>query len=891
MFRPYIDLFIDGQKVDFTIPIEIFMTFIHNDLHNPTVIRNSFSKTIKLDGTPNNNRIFGCFGNMERIISFKDGSYSSAYFNPSRKTEFILMRNYEILERGYVKLDKVIKKGKSLSYEITLYGGLGSFLYGLSYKDDGEKMKLSDLTYNYNLDIDVNKDTVFSAWQHINGIGQYTGSTYGVYDFINFAPCYNGIPENFTSDKVAIDVDSFANADDFDLSNQFVTSKDGYTTVNGWVMGELKKEYDEWQMKDLRSYLQRPVIRLKEIIKACCDKQNNGGYEVDLDSEFFSSSNPYYNDTWLTLPLLTEMEVNNSINDGSIILNGDKLSINDLGDNNFTVSIDFNLLISSLNTNTSPSEMGNLCTGAKKYYQGNINPALQYNRAFQVQLVIFDANGNAVGGSPAIRLYTYIDGTNDFNITPRYNSSVQTETGTFKYANSRWIFNDKTYTLTSNTVKYESGMYGMLYVDSDIINPYGSVQNSNVVFPEDGATSYIVEFSTGFFNERISNSDIKGYCLNKNLLLNSEHTPCDYFLGFLKMFNLHIWSDNVEKKIYVRQRKNYFTGNVIDIDRQVDRDSDITITPIVYDAKYYSFGVEYESYLSKKYKDDYGIDYGIQKVNTNYNFDSSTKSLLENIVYKGAVCNRGKSKYYINIHNRGEMEDIEYPPFMLDGCQTFLFKDGDTVEGSYITPKTSENSVSWWNTKFYDILPKPDFRDKDGKTVEGANVLLFYNGKVDMKGGDGFNIGFSISDDIPEFEQLNDGEPCWIWTYKTTVKKTPDYLPCFSRYKTNSNNWVTHSLDFGTPREIYVPDYGIDNSSDIYTKYWKNYLTDRFDMNTREIELKIRLKDRVNPDYLQNFVYFDGCYWLIEEIVDYNVCSQSTTKCKLVKVHNMDNYR
>ena len=154
-------------------------------------------------------------------------------------------------------------------------------------------------------------------------------------------------------------------------------------------------------------------------------------------------------------------------------------------------------------------------------------------------------------------------------------------------------------------------------------------------------------------------------------------------------------------------------------------------------------------------------------------------------------------------------------------------------------------------------------------------------------------IGFYLTDDIPEFEQLNEGEPCWIYVGSNNggmYSWDVGTLPCFSRYLTNENGWITHSWDFGTPRELYINGWNIDSSSDIYNQYWKPYMNDELDVNTRMVECKVKFNGKVNPDFLMNFVYFDNAYWLIKEITDYDITSERPTKCKLVKVNNINNY-
>ena len=195
---------------------------------------------------------------MERTQVGGSANAGSCLFQCFKEDGVSVIRRYRTLyEQGYVKLDEVRRVGGDYEYDITLYGGLGDFFYNLSLNDDGNEMKLSDLNFEDDIDFTINLDTVKTAWDSLKNNRQDKWQT------INFMPAYNGIPEDFEADKMLIDTKS---------TNLAKTkSEDGktYKTRENWVMAELPDEMTEWETRDLRSYLQRPCIRMKEIIKAC----------------------------------------------------------------------------------------------------------------------------------------------------------------------------------------------------------------------------------------------------------------------------------------------------------------------------------------------------------------------------------------------------------------------------------------------------------------------------------------------------------------------------------------------------------------------------------------------------------------------------------------------
>ena len=301
--RRKISLYIDGHLVDLDEQSFILFNYTMEDLSNPTIVRNSFSQQVTIKGTPNNNKIFGDIFRLDRVTQYGNTS-TGVNFSALRKTPFAIYNELnEIVESGYLKLDEVSRNRSMVEYKVTLFGGLGLFFYNLMYKEDGSKKTLADMRYKM----------VSGSYTRIPGhFGQVGGyamlqdcwtylanpESYQTEEFdnwwvniVNFAPAYNGMPEDFSTDRAVVKKTSFDNMPD-------MSPKTGATS-NLMVMAN---KHTEWEMKDLRWYLQRPVISVKAIFDAACDKENNGGWNVSIDSLILNSN--IYKNAWVTLPLI-----------------------------------------------------------------------------------------------------------------------------------------------------------------------------------------------------------------------------------------------------------------------------------------------------------------------------------------------------------------------------------------------------------------------------------------------------------------------------------------------------------------------------------------------------------------------------------------------------------
>lgn len=426
--------------VEFSTPPEILYNYTETDLRNPTVIKNSYSKTIIVEGTPSNNQLFGDIWNLERRQDYGAG-YTGPSFNALQKAPFEIYVNGELYESGYVKLQDIVKNGNKVQYEIGLFGGLGQFFYNLTYthNEAGEvegpdKLQLKDLSFcdaykgteqgywftgEPNLDFKISRDTIWDAWNTIDGDpdavyaeSAATRPLNYLYNekwkrIINFAPsCYNGIPDDFDTNKVLFRPGSYEGI--------FKASSGDYTTVGGYALGEANEPLSSEMTFDLRSYFQRPVIKMSAIIDACGNPQNNGGYEVKLGKHFFNNYNPYYTDSWVTLKSIYDIDVVNSIEhnitgatlvydqDGGYRVNFQKPTGTSL--NYFDVTIDVHYRVmdnfpaypQTLYTNTYYTGEAALLSTDVKYYK-EVSCVL-------LQLIAYDSNNTILATSNVVSL-------------------------------------------------------------------------------------------------------------------------------------------------------------------------------------------------------------------------------------------------------------------------------------------------------------------------------------------------------------------------------------------------------------------------------------------------------------------------------------------------------
>lgn len=981
-----IELYIDGKKADLTTEISVPMNYELEKLSNPTIIKNNFSKTIQLHNTPNNADIFSYYYKMDKIVA-------GSGFNANKRIPFELFRDGDLIESGYLQLNNIKYKNNCYTFEITLYGSLGDFFYNLSYDEEGNDLSLADLDYGYGENDEDMTFTLDAEWvaQAMYNTGSHIEDIRG--GVISFIPSYNGLYDEFDNDKVLINTN---NCEIFPTS----LTQDGstYTTINGYAFAELNDEYTEWQMRDLRCYKQRPALRFKAFMNAICNPKNNGGYTVNLDGKyFFNRENPYYEDTYIALPLLnsdseewekTTTEIIPIVNPLNVDLDGEKYPIEGyydetpitFGDNSIEdmeraggtatidVSVDFSMIV------TAPAGYSNLMlSGLSPVVYDNSNKVIYSGIGVWLEAVVDGItiakstnclvfvkgmwnNGNY--NIPSMSSFTRVNNTpNNINFVYIDGSFIE-ENNSGNYIFKADGSGNNTFSLHINdVVNYDNVEYKLCakrYFNSDAYYTPKSRMNlftssNQTVMPNSITVSDLLP--SGQINNNSNEKTLQDATITKRKLLKNKITPASLLTSYTKLFGLYFEKDIYKKEITISTKNKFFEdAKIIDISNNVDFSKEVKIEPLMFNKKWYKLTCPpLETTQMKNYKGDYyEAEYGQKRINTNYNFNTDTEDLYKDNQYQNIITMLDSGKYYRHFQPKitnysivtgyteirvGQQislaEGVYYfedtrqivgvknnyvigvsdapfaPSFCVDGFTYNLFKGLDVAEKTekeynrYDIIDKSKKTIQWTNLVGADCMSKLCCfdMDNDKQSLNDLTVsLVFYDGSKYLTDSKGYKIKYTISNDLPLMNTINDGTPMYLYSNSqydidgNKICEIVNSLPQFTRYNTEFGN-VVNSLDFGLPLESYINENYTEEST-LYNKFWKSFYTDQFSENTRKVTAYVKFDDlQLNNKSLKNFYYFEDAYWLLNKIIDYDLAyPYKQVKCEFIKVNNISNY-
>ena len=869
-------LFIDNQEIELTDSISFAITKQFEDITNPTVIINDWTKTVEIPATATNNNIFNHIYNPDRITG--DGEGMFVHFDPYKKIDFRLEWNNSVLMIGYMKLNSATKK----SYNITLNGTLGKIFQEMKkitfdptvVDEDGKSGTDSKYYLDGSVFVDstINRNIIRNSWMadvqstptlqpikikqlQPDGSVKYEDNIkYKQTDIIGFAP-NNAKNESFDYESF----ERYGESKKFEdtLSEHVIDGKTFLQETGLEASVAIPNGLNPREIGEYRSYLQLPFVFWNKLFQMFQQKAEElTGYTFDLDTEWFSTDNPY----WYNLVMMLEQinpkqssTLENSYSNQLFFSNGSSDVMNswqsnesdyrtkaaakpiEIGsiveerfpgcytegyhaDSHFTIQQSGDTYIAKLNL---PMFIELLQRGTTQN--------LATDNALVVEINM-RKNGTVVKTTKSV---IYKEGF-DVPDTLQYYNRIKVD-GTFQSpssAETAYMY----YNLTTAFDIIEEGDYSFTAVS------YWCTNNN----PIDGSNQYALYNRVTSEASRIyliknteSNRSNSHFTFNK--LWNNEYNLFTIVLNYCKMYRIGIFMNEVDKKIRFIPFNKYFQSYTIeDWTDKLDLSKDYIVTPISFENKYVLFNYnEHKTKLGEQYKNEYGVNYGEKRLITDYNFNTETTNLFESIP-----------------------TSIVSTPSFLSWSNLY-----DNFSVTYSLP--AEKYI--------------DCEDKDGKYVDVFGQFYFHNGLTSFSTESPLYMRSVIISDDTASQIANN-------TFFYNQYDSSRFISC-TTYPELDIIRDKQLCVFNTPsvNYTYLNDY-VD-STGIYEEYWKNYLNERYNTQNKKVTCYLRLRpiDYINFQF-NHFVKIENQLYMVNKIYDYNVNSDIATKVDLITIQDPAGY-
>jgi hypothetical protein len=161
------EIYIDGNELDLTKNISAEFTYAIDEIQDFATRNTSFSKTIILPGNDNNNKLFGNIFEFGISNTYNPAEPNVGYnFNATKSVPCIILVDKIQIFKGVLRLLEIIIDGKSIEYEVVVFGELGGFITALGNN------KLEDINFGI-ADTAWTYTNIENSWDNISGTGVY----------------------------------------------------------------------------------------------------------------------------------------------------------------------------------------------------------------------------------------------------------------------------------------------------------------------------------------------------------------------------------------------------------------------------------------------------------------------------------------------------------------------------------------------------------------------------------------------------------------------------------------------------------------------------------------------------------------------------------------------
>lgn len=832
-------LYINNKKCDFDDYEKISWNFYNSSSHSPEAIRNSFSKSVELKGTKTNNQIFSELWGYDRVIT-------DTSFNPNKRVPFQIFRNSELLESGYCQLDHLTTNGELITYSLTLYGMLGDFFFNLKGEDN---YNLSNLYYGF-LKWDEEKKEwvkykkeeenslpllnwnmtyIFDSWTKLKNISP--DQPLNINNYITAAPTYQGFYDDFSSDVVLINhgyhqlppekrppyiTEEWVNA--MNSIYPFSIEKDGkpYSTKKDWSKVKLPREFNQWEVGELRSHYQRPAIRTKLVLDAINNPDNNGGFNVHWDIPKNDPIWDYYNNSFI-IRAPFELDKFNGEYATASFPETSGISLYDPETGTY--------LTNTTQISSDYFEQHGIDTAEVPAFF-NLDLEARFNVDTPIKNPAYSTFAYSSIGGEMYRLTLYVFSLDEYDVTQpgvllsskEYAYAAVHPSNTSSYY--RYIFqlgfdelvkpkypNIESFKFTKFEVKQtpekqtfaqfedkinlqlplksgkkpkielkvrEIDVYFQAFKDKaepsgfriqPALNPV-KPRKGQIVTGSDTGKGTGLYFTLQLFATEQPTINWGGTgsqfstAVTKSVLFGETKTPFDYLTSFTKMFNLRYSVDPYSKTIIIQKREKYYNidGGLVDLTDKIDMGREIKVTPYTTETSNYQLKLESdeEIYGQYLYHKKHSVDIGEKIYTTPFEFNSEYKNLFDSLIYTTAPDYVHNSPYYN--HSKAIIEHNTIPAPSINLVPSYEH----TLYSSNIADASTTDTL-FGVQSFGSVFSTPDpagsklcFFDKEYKQITQDNTFTMFNGFVELERKD----WVYLSDNQPIMQELNDG-PCF----------------------------------------------------------------------------------------------------------------------------------
>ena len=927
-----ITLKINGNEVDIVnseqFAQQFAITYSFSDLYEPDKVTDSYSKSITLPGTANNNAIFG------HIWKFDFNNVDK--FNASQLSDFQLFLNNELWQTGTAQLQEISIKDNVISYKVVLFGSITrvmSMLLNSDLEDENNKL-LRNLKYKSKLTHTLTPETIGRMWDGHNHTGYID-----LQDYMQYIPCQNGLYDNFSSNKalryknrewvVGPVVESASNAD--------INSGD--------------TEFDEYTMNEYRVEYQRPAMKMNKLIEQICTDIAPDA-SINLDRDFFNNNNPYWNNTYLTLSQYTT-----EANEGYITAEMDQNDVYvyvPLEEDQFTLDFKFKQTAGDFQLFAPDS--------STVIYYENISGKKTISIEFKIRVLVMNDS--------TIRSDMYL-----LNGTWAGEIGDELSVGK-KISQERWPVSVKAYSGGMQSIGVDGGRGLFTWARENIANwgrmgtmgsslfDFTRIASAGYVYNNSYSTTYRYGYPVSFkelgmltawkptvdsyytwkpFKFNFDVSDLTGEGTIQLELSGITHNftqwqlrpvgggSSRYFLAARKSLPVLLIIAPITKNNEWPSEAAGFTGKSVTANyntsiRSGDNSNGIysgmTPSRVTTDDMFDTtttqgqvlldytkllgllYDVDKEGNLNILSRNTYFNDYKIidWSSKVDYSKEIKFKPLTFDARYFEMKYKAGDTYYENKYKNEFGLEygEKKINTGLAFNSETKQFL-GTTIFTNTIisadvrrTYTGSDKGIIYMNE---DPIPMPALYQKDGETKSNADLkynLLFRKSYRDNQ----FDGYITCDSSIMMDASNGGGEYCWwdryqygegsdVATHCIILAKNYGGIPTFSTH------YDDYSWDIGLPRISYDGTMSNDYSSasTVYSRYWENYISEIYNVKNKILTCYVKLSwiEVLNFSF-KNFVTINGVLYHPNKLINVNPLSDDPVQVELIQVQDINAY-